>query len=297
MLKAQNIQALPFKGPTLAQDAYGNIGLRAFSDIDVLVQKEDFGCVEELLSSAGYKSLRPSVVQRRLEFLSRCESEFIDASGEAHVDVHWGIAEDKFLLTLDFPDLMKNATSSSVLGLKVPVLSAEDSLLFCCAHGSKHLWYDLRAVSDVAETIRGNEGLDWEHIAAQAARLRAERMLFIGLILAHDLLGAEVPDHLLERAKRDKSVRCTAKEIENDMFKRRRSKPQELDTLNFLRFRSSWRDKLRELLWVIFVPTVADYEALRLPPRLFKLYYVLHLARISVFYGPPLITRAHKNSG
>lgn len=296
LFKAKNIQALPFKGPTLAQDAYGNIALRAFSDIDVLIRKEDFLRVVELLSSIGYESLRPSVVQRRLEVLSRCESEFIDTSGAALVDVHWGIAESEALSTLDFPYLMKNTTSSSVLGLEVPVLSPEDSLLFCCVHGSNHLWYYLQGVGDVAEIIRVNARLDWGRIVEQADRLRIDRMLFVGLLLAHDLLDAAVPDYILERARGDKSVCSIAKETEKDMFKQQRSEPQALDMLSLLRIRRSWRDKLRELLRFGFVPTLPDYEALRLPPRFFTLYYVLHLARISIAYGPALITRAHRNS-
>ena len=35
---ADGIEALPFKGPTLAALAYGDVGLRVFSDLDILVK-------------------------------------------------------------------------------------------------------------------------------------------------------------------------------------------------------------------------------------------------------------------
>ncbi|PHM06114.1 hypothetical protein CK516_35905 [Nostoc sp. 'Peltigera malacea cyanobiont' DB3992] len=39
LLSTDNISAIPFKGPTLATLAYGNLVLREFSDLDILVRK------------------------------------------------------------------------------------------------------------------------------------------------------------------------------------------------------------------------------------------------------------------
>ncbi|MFN0111295.1 MAG: nucleotidyltransferase family protein, partial [Blastocatellia bacterium] len=56
MFKAEGISAIPFKGPTLAMLAYGDLAWREFTDLDILVDERDLVKVGELLASAGYKS-------------------------------------------------------------------------------------------------------------------------------------------------------------------------------------------------------------------------------------------------
>src|SRR5438105_13117998 len=41
LLRAENIQAIPFKGPVMGSRIYGNVGLREFFDLDLLVHRED----------------------------------------------------------------------------------------------------------------------------------------------------------------------------------------------------------------------------------------------------------------
>ena len=41
-LRIHQIYAIPYKGPTLAVAAYGNVSLRQFGDIDILVHQRDY---------------------------------------------------------------------------------------------------------------------------------------------------------------------------------------------------------------------------------------------------------------
>ena len=41
-LDSQQIRAIPYKGPTSAVVAYGNVGVRQFGDLDILVQPRDY---------------------------------------------------------------------------------------------------------------------------------------------------------------------------------------------------------------------------------------------------------------
>lgn len=46
-LLSSGIAAIPFKGPTLAETAYGDLALRSFSDLDFLIHPEDIKpCLE-----------------------------------------------------------------------------------------------------------------------------------------------------------------------------------------------------------------------------------------------------------
>jgi hypothetical protein len=50
------IPMVPFKGPILAAAAYGDVTLRHFSDLDILVRKENLPEARSLLLSLGYWS-------------------------------------------------------------------------------------------------------------------------------------------------------------------------------------------------------------------------------------------------
>jgi len=54
ILKEDDIVAVPFKGPLLAQYVYGDIGLRPFSDLDVLVNQNDAVCAWGILLENGF---------------------------------------------------------------------------------------------------------------------------------------------------------------------------------------------------------------------------------------------------
>jgi len=55
LFKENNIAALPFKGPVLAESIYGDISLRQFVDLDVLVHKRDALKARNLLLAHGYQ--------------------------------------------------------------------------------------------------------------------------------------------------------------------------------------------------------------------------------------------------
>jgi hypothetical protein len=55
LLESHGIVAVPFKGPVLAAVAYGEITLRQFVDLDILVSRRDIGRVRDLLVGKGYR--------------------------------------------------------------------------------------------------------------------------------------------------------------------------------------------------------------------------------------------------
>ena len=48
------VEALPLKGPVLAESLYGSISLRTSDDIDLLVKAADFATAQSLLIEAGF---------------------------------------------------------------------------------------------------------------------------------------------------------------------------------------------------------------------------------------------------
>jgi len=55
LLESNGILAIPFKGPVLASSLYGNLALRTFSDLDILVVKKDIMKAKDVLLSSGLR--------------------------------------------------------------------------------------------------------------------------------------------------------------------------------------------------------------------------------------------------
>jgi hypothetical protein len=84
-----------------------------------------------------------------------------------------------------------------------------------CVHGSKHLWERLIWVCDIAEVIRVHHQMDWDLLMQNASKTGAERMLLVGLLIAHTLLDAPVPASILRQAQANNAVRSLTTHVCN----------------------------------------------------------------------------------
>jgi hypothetical protein len=91
-------------------------------------------------------------------------------------------------------------------GRQVRCLGPERTVLALCAHGTKERWSRLQLVTDVAETIRAHPDLDWRWLLGDAERMRRQRVVALGLALAHELLDAELPAEVGQRCAADPAI-------------------------------------------------------------------------------------------
>jgi len=54
LFEAEGIEAVPFKGPVLAEELFGTVSMRQFCDIDILVKPETVLRARDLLTARGY---------------------------------------------------------------------------------------------------------------------------------------------------------------------------------------------------------------------------------------------------
>ena len=94
-LNAAHVECIPFKGPALAAELWGNFTLRQSMDIDLLVRPAQVGQAVEVLRSCGYtpesdwKSLLPRAVELQLK-----------KPGMPPLELQWGIAPKCFSVDL-----------------------------------------------------------------------------------------------------------------------------------------------------------------------------------------------------
>jgi hypothetical protein len=290
LLEAHSIQAIPFKGPTLALSAYGDVALRQFGDLDVLVHKQDVVKVKELLAGEGFKP-RPELTRTQEAAMLRFDCAY-NFGNDKNVlfDVHWNFAAPYFSFEFDVERLWERLEPITINGRQLPGLSPEDLLLALCLHGSTHFWERLGWIGDVAGLIDRRRDIDWELVLNDATRQGSRRILSLGLTLASELLEAPLPPEVLRTVQKDTVVSTLAEQVQQRLFAQDLPMSGILDgALLQLRMRERKRDRLRSSLRLAATPRVYDWMFLPLPDRLFFLYYLLRPLRLAGKYGVKLL--------
>jgi Uncharacterised nucleotidyltransferase len=294
--EAHGIPVVPYKGPSLAVSVYGNLALRQFIDLDIMVHRHDVPKTKELLASLNYRpQYRLTRAQEAALLGSRCTYVFTREDGKSTVEVHWGIVEH-FSFPLDLERLWGRLEQIKLGGEVVLTLSPEDTLLVLCVHGFKHLWERLGWICDVAELIRVcQDTMKWEQLMVEAEALGCERMVLLGLVLANNLLGADVPDEVFRRVNADPTVKALAKQICEQLFRDANSLEGLFEGAYFrplhLKMRERLPEKIRYFVRAVAIPTEEDWKLLPLPGFLFPLYHVLRPIRLAGKYGPRMLRR------
>ena len=290
LLQANRIPAISLRGPILAAAAYGNLALRQFGDLDIMVHRQDVLKAKDLLISQGYRMLVPEIpltdAQEAYYLKSHHEYSFVGDDGRVIVELQWRFTDRYFSFPLDPERSWEHLEPVSLAGRKALSLSPEDLLLILCMHGSGHGWGRLNWICDVAELTRVHPEMDWDQIMKQARLLGSERMLFLGLFLANDLLGAALPEKVLPGIEADPVVRSLAAQVREQLFREVHSRPGVLQPCLFhLKVRERLRDRVWYCLNLTTTLTVGDWAFLSLPAFLFFLHYLLRPIRLVGKYG------------
>jgi hypothetical protein len=283
LLEAHGISAVPFKGPTLAVAAYGDLALREFRDIDLLVHKEDVFKAKAILATRGYAPDHQLSRAQETAYL-KSESEY-GFRGSIYLELQWNIVPRNHSFKLNDDELWRHLDDIDIEGCRVAALSSEDLFLLLCAHGSKQSWKRLSLICDVAELIRASTDMDWSRLFERARRLGGERMLSTGLFLASSLSGAALPDMVLERVSADRTARTLGERACEQLFSKRTSFYEVVkNPLFFIEARERVGDKARCYFRMALSPTVNDLRSLSLPSSLYFLYYPLRPVRLLMKY-------------
>jgi len=288
LFQAHGIRAIPFKGPLLASSIYGNLSLRQFGDLDILVPREDASRAKDLLKAEGYQWLCERHKKHETA-ITRSDSHYHlhNPDSRIKVEVHWRISQSIYLSKVDVDGLWKRAKLVAFCGRKVQSFSSEDTLLVLCEHGAKHNWESLLWICDVALLAKAND-LNWTLVIKQAQEAGSQRTLLLGLLLANHFLGACLPVEINEMIEADPELLGIAAEEMKGLFVKKDEEETSLASvwnganqmLLYLKATDQLQHRMRCCLALFFAPTLADIEIVSLPKCLFPLYYPVRPLRI-----------------
>jgi hypothetical protein len=297
LLKAAGIAAVAFKGPALAAMAYGSIDLRQFVDLDILVRKSDLPRIAEILTAERYLSPHKRREGLATGYFQEYEDAFFAAGRMGAIDVHWKITPRSFRFAPDEEFFWRRAQAVELEFGSVSAIAPEDLLLFTCVHAAKHGWIQLGSICDVAETIRARPAIDLMAILDQASTLGSRRIFLTGIYLAHELVGAQIPENIVTIARNDRAVRALARRIALQLFNDASQRDTQLDPWMVpLRSIEGPRARIHYIVRRMLAPTMGDYELIQLPRSLFPLYWAIRPFRMAVQYCPRLIRGSSNNT-
>ncbi len=295
MLEENGIKAIPFKGPTLAMTAYGDLGLRRFGDLDILVQKQDFIKAKKLIISQKYQ-LAVTDLQELLIFKHAFQSPFRHHSSRFTIDLHWGLSPKRPGRRHRFDCLWSNLGSISLLGQSVPTLSPESTLVVQCINAVKEpADQSLKQICDIAEVIKTYPNLSWKTAFSIAQQLGCERLFLIGLNLSHQLYGTVLPEEASQKISSIPIVQKYTRAFEERFFQLDANKVEEspverglwgkgLDvdqSINQYAFETTdLTDRPLYTLDKLVSPNFNDATAIPLSPSLYGLYYFIRPVRL-----------------
>ena len=280
-LRAEGIPMLFFKGQMLAQQAYGNLGLRSCFDLDLFVHQSDVLRVKQVLAGLGYRPEFPFLPHHEADLLrTECEYPFLRQDGQVRIDLQWRPRARYFSFPVSSSALWSRAQRVSLQGQEVDTFALNDLVLLLVVHGAKHTWHRLEQVCALAALIHRNPTLDWPGIEQAARDAGAARMLRVAVQLVVNHFAAPVPADLAARAAADSEATALASEFAS----RWTAEPRPLSlwaTLRIhLRMRERLMDRLRHCFWLAITPTSEDWLRQPLPAHLHWLHYFLRPWRL-----------------
>jgi hypothetical protein len=189
------IPTLLIKGAALIASGRFDSGLRAITDVDVLVPTARLGQAIDVLIAGGFRPVGEVPPWYVREYAGRFvpSHAFADASN-GQIDLHWHVLHASCQPDAD-EDFWAAARPVELAGVSTSALCATDELLLVILHGLR--WSSTptyRWVLDAAQLARGDYGeIDFERLLAQARRRRVTASLRAGLACIRRIADSPIP--------------------------------------------------------------------------------------------------------
>jgi len=287
LFRARGIQGIAYKGPALAVQAYGDVTLRQFEDLDIIIRQSDLQKANEVMLGLGYRPRFEWILSSgAASSLVPGEYNYRDEKRRVMVELHTELTLRHFPSVPDLEDFSKRLVAVKLNEREVPTFSVEDALIILSIHGAKDFWERFSWIADVSELVQRYPNLDWDATIQRAEAMDAERMLHTGLLLATGLLGVAVPDKVRRRIQADRAANVVAGEILAGLMSRAYRPLDARGRFNFRRrMRRGRLAGFRYAMRLSVLPAEEDYEMMRLPAQLSPLYVALRPLRLLRKYG------------
>jgi hypothetical protein len=273
------VPVVAFKGPILAEAVYGDLSLREFCDLDLLIRVQDLAKAEDILLACGYTAQFPDRDYRTAFLSYHGQYAFRRGQSELWVDLHWQFAGDSVVFPLRAAEVWTRLVEATIAGRTVPSLAHDDLALLLAAHGTKEGWRRMLWLCDFAEFLRRYHDLDWIAVLERARQCHSSRQLLLAVELAATMLDAPAPAELLDKARNSSALQSLASRARERMLL---TAPRGTWEFRFgLNTHDKFLHRLLPIKALLTTRTVGDHQAMPLPKSLWGLYYLTRPFRLA----------------
>ncbi len=197
----KEVSCILLKGASIALEFYHPRESRPYTDLDLLVKKNDFDKAKKILMGLGFRISNPEGEEIRRRYFnsvsfSKTEARSVD------LDLHW----EAFIVSwnerpfLSRHQVWQNIRWIEFPGLRLPVLQPYMLVLYLAFHFTLHHHFGkLLSLCDLDRVIeKWGEEIDWDGLIRQAVSMKIKKPTYYSLKLAHSLLKTKVPDRTLK---------------------------------------------------------------------------------------------------
>jgi hypothetical protein len=292
----EKVTVIPFKGPVLAIQAYNDYAYRSYSDLDVLIDKKDFSRFYDHMINLGYQPFYPfkESIRKRWAAWGR---PYVFSKKDIHVDVHFRIQTGPgFIKPGSSLGDMERYTEIDLMGQQVNALSPEYSALAVCINGTKDGWNRLCFVTDLAYLVQNNWDFKWDSLISQAKKIKAYTRLCIGLRLANEFLGLQLPEETKQDNIENTKVVKLSRIYSHNLKKEKILQKQFSSRILAIRTVDTVWGKSGYLCYYLFVPTISDLKDITIPGFIFPFYIYLVLRPLLLFIRMLKVFRLSRNA-
>jgi len=173
--ESDSIPVIPLKGTRFAERFFGNLAARGTSDVDLLIQREDFARVAACLQKLGYSE--PETFNLRHY---HCTVRRVTSGREMEVEIHWNIVKE-YTSRVRMDEIWHQ---SSPIGSYqfVRELSVPDTFYAMCLHGANHQMESLKHHLDLNQLLHMHGGeINFSQLYQTAKRDQTLRR--VGIVL------------------------------------------------------------------------------------------------------------------
>ncbi|HOX54897.1 MAG TPA: signal peptidase I [Candidatus Omnitrophota bacterium] len=200
-LNLLQVKTIVLKGCSLAEQLYGDFSLRPMKDIDILVKKQDWPKIREVLDKLNFKA----------------EKDLLELENSLGAPSDWHLCyrnsrdtkiEFKFnLFILDFPDFdssdyWQEAITIKVNNVEALSLSVEDQIIYLSSRMINVGFRNLLWFCDLRELISNyRDKIDWGKIILKAKNKRVSIAVYNSLLILNNELSTGIPNNVLVQLK------------------------------------------------------------------------------------------------
>jgi hypothetical protein len=282
-LTEAGIEAIAFKGPVLAVQGYGDLSMRSFSDLDVLIRESDFDVTYKILLKNGFTPNYP-IDSRTKKKLAIFKGQFAFSMRAINLDVHWQLNQTWVSVSWPLDSAWDNLSTISIYEQDIKTLSPELSVILICVHGVKHFWQELKWLADLTHIIFRYPDLSWETIFYNAETYGVKKMLSRGLLLSEEYCGIHYPLIVVDELK--SVISKQSLKVDKNFFKFGWKQSFSLTNVSYVKTQERTKNKILYILYyiidVFLLPNKHDFKIISLPEVFFPLYFFVRFIRLAI---------------